>query len=327
MSVEEGTHTLPDGKQLYTKTFRTDGPAKARLVFIHGFSDVWFITVRLHLPHVYPASNIYQVNTYGGFFPHLASRGIEVYTFDQRGWGRSVTKPAERGDTGPTSQVLDDITSFIKTLIPSPVPLFMMGHSMGGGETLCYAAQGPEEVRKHIRGFLLESPFVDFDPKSKPSPVTVFFGRVAGKLMAKRQLTNKLDPKLISRDPAVCKQFDEDELCHDTGTLEGLAGLLDRTNALSSGKVVIPDNAGEGGVTRIWIAHGEQDGITSYPASKRLFSALQVKDKEFKSYAGCYHRLHDEPSPDKDAFRDDVVNWILARATDPAGEDSAKPRL
>lgn len=208
----------------------------------------------------------------------------------RRGWGRSVTKPAERGDTGPTSQVLDDITSFIKTLIPSPVPLFMMGHSMGGGETLCYAAQGPEEVRKHIRGFLLESPFVDFDPKSKPSPVTVFFGRVAGKLMAKRQLTNKLDPKLISRDPAVCKQFDEDELCHDTGTLEGLAGLLDRTNALSSGKVVIPDNAGEGGVMRIWIAHGEQDGITSYPASKRLFSALQVKDKEFKSYAGCYHR-------------------------------------
>ena len=122
---------------------------------------------------------------------------------------------------------------------------------MGGGETLCYAAQGPEEVRKHIRGFLLESPFVDFDPKSKPSPVTVFFGRVAGKLMAKRQLTNKLDPKLISRDPAVCKQFDEDELCHDTGTLEGLAGLLDRTNALSSGIVRYHDLAARQGIGSI----------------------------------------------------------------------------
>jgi acylglycerol lipase len=69
--------------------------------------------------------------------------------------------------------------------------------------------------------------------------------------MAKRQLTNKLDPKLISRDPEVCKGFDEDPLCHDTGTLEGLAGMLDRTSSLSSGKVVIPDSAGEGGVTRI----------------------------------------------------------------------------
>lgn len=307
MSVEEGTHALADGKHLFTKTFRTNGPAKARLVFIHGFSD--------------------HVHTYGDFFPTLASKGIEVYTFDQRGWGRSVTKPSERGDTGPTDQVLDDITSFLKTVIPSPVPLFMMGHSMGGGETLCYAANGPDEVRRHIRGFLLESPFVDFDPKSKPSTFTVFFGRLAGKLMGKRQLTNKLDPKLISRDPEVCKRFEEDPLCHDTGTLEGLAGLLDRTNALSSGKIVIPDNVGEGGVTRIWIGHGDKDGITSYDASKRLYDALQVEDKEFKSYAGYYHRLHDEPSPDKEAFRDDVVNWILARSTDSIGTDGAKPRL
>jgi len=306
MSVQEGKFALPDGKQLYTKTFRTAGPAKARLVFIHGFSD--------------------HVNTYGDFFPALASKGIEVYTFDQRGWGRSATKPSERGDTGPTAQVLDDMTSFLKSVIPSPVPLFLMGHSMGGGETLCYAAQGPEEVRKHIRGYLLESPFVDFDPKSKPSSLTVFFGRVAGKLMAKRQLANKLDPSLISRNAHVCKQFDEDPLCHDTGTLEGLAGLLDRTNALSSGKIVIPDNAGEGGVTRIWIGHGDKDGITSYLASKRLFDALQVKDKEFQTYAGCYHRLHDEPSPDKEKFVDDVTDWILARS-DPVGGHDTKPRL
>ena len=155
---------------------------------------------------------------------------------------------------------------------------------------LCYAAQGPQEVRKHIRGYLLESPFVDFDPKSKPSPLTVFFGRLAGKVLAKHQMVNKLDPKLISRDPEVCRQFEQDALCHDTGTLEGLSGLLDRTGQLSSGKIVIPDTAGEGGVTRIWIAHGDQDGITSYHASKRLFDALQVKDKEFRTYAGCYHR-------------------------------------
>jgi acylglycerol lipase len=236
---------------------------------------------------------------------------------------------------------LDDITSFIRAVIPSPVPLFLMGHSMGGGEVLCYAAQGPQEVRKHIRGYLLESPFVDFDPKSKPSPITVFFGRLAGKLLAKHQLVNKLDSTLISRDPEVCKRFDEDPLCHDTGTLEGLAGMLDRTNSLSSGKIVIPDTAGEGGVTRIWIAHGDQDGITSYHASKGLFDKLNVKDKEFRTYAGHYHRcehtfvpsltrlmitVHDEPSPDKETFRDEVANWILARSTEPVGSD-AKPRL
>jgi acylglycerol lipase len=218
-----------------------------------------------------------------------------------------------------------------------------MGHSMGGGEVLCYAAQGPSDVRQHIRGYLLESPFVDFNAKSKPSFLTIFAGRMAGKLLPHRQLTNKLDPKLVSRDPAVCDSFDKDELCHDTGTLEGLAGMLDRTVQLAGGKVNIPDDAGEGGVTRIWIAHGDADGITDYNATKRLADALQVKDKEFKSYAGYFHRckqvrrsgcsqltlaVHDEPSPDKEVFMEDVANWILARSTEPVQVgDGTKPKL
>lgn len=165
-----------------------------------------------------------------------------------------------------------------------------MGHSMGGGEVLCYIAQGPADIRKHIRGYLLESPFVDFSPASKPSPITVFFGRLAGKLLPHRQMVNKLDVKLVSRDPAVQKQFDEDELCHDTGTLEGLAGLLDRTGDLASGRIKIGDDAGEGGVTRIWIGHGNKDGITNPLASRALAERIEAKDKEYKSYEGYYHR-------------------------------------
>lgn len=207
-----------------------------------------------------------------------------------RGWGRSVTKTSERGDTGPTTRVLADITSFLKSVIPSPVPLFLMGHSMGGGEVLCYAAQGPRDIRQHIRGYLLESPFVDFDAKSKPSSLTVFFGRLAGKILPHKQLVNKLDVSLLSRDPEACKRLEKDELCHDTGTLEGLAGMLDRTAELAAGKIVVPDGAGEGKATRIWIAHGDEDGITAFAASKRLADALQVKDKEFKAYKGHYHR-------------------------------------
>ena len=165
-----------------------------------------------------------------------------------------------------------------------------MGHSMGGGEVLCFAAEGPTDIRQHIRGYLLESPFVDFNAASKPSPITVFFGRLAGKLLPHRQMVNKLEVKLISRDPAIQKQFLEDDMCHDTGTLEGLAGLLDRTADLANGKIRVGDAAGEGGVTRIWIGHGSKDGITDFEASKRLAERLTAEDKEFKSYEGHYHR-------------------------------------
>ncbi|KAF1995833.1 alpha/beta-hydrolase [Amniculicola lignicola CBS 123094] len=307
MTTEEGWLKADDGKKLYTKTWKAEEPAKARLVFIHGFSD--------------------HCNTYNSFFPTLASKGIEVYSFDQRGWGRSVLKPSEKGDTGPTSQVLADISCFMRTVIPCRIPLFMLGHSMGGGETLCYAAEGPADIRKHIRGYLLESPFVDFSPASKPSPITVFFGRLAGKILPHHQMVNQLDVKLVSRNPDVQKQMLEDPLCHDTGTLEALAGLLDRTGHLSTGKVVIGDAAGEGGVTRIWFGHGTKDGITNPEASKKLYDSLTAKDKTYKPYEGYFHRLHDEPSPDNLEFMNDVADWILARSVEPVQVEASKPKL
>jgi acylglycerol lipase len=37
--------------------------------------------------------------------------------------------------------------------------------------------------------------------------------------------------------------------------------------------------------------------------------------------------VHDEPSPDKEVFMDDVANWILARSVEPVQTDGAKPKL
>jgi acylglycerol lipase len=228
---------------------------------------------------------------YGILFPTLASSGIQVHAFDQRGWGRSVHKPSDKGLTGPTTQVLADITAFIKPLLPSTVPLFLMGHSMGGAEVLCYAAEGPLDTRKHIRGYILESPFIAFHPSSKPSAVTVVLGRLAGKLLPKRQLYNELKAELLTRSVEIQKKYQEDPLCHNTGTLEGLAGMLDRASGLESGKIRVAKDAGEGGKTRILLSHGTADGVCEYRATVKVFEQLDaVDDKELKLYEGWYHQ-------------------------------------
>jgi predicted alpha/beta hydrolase len=80
------------------------------MIMVHGFND--------------------HVNRYYGFFPYLAERGIAVYGFDQRGWGRSAPNHADKGKTGPTARVLDDLAAFIRTQLPSvEVPVFVLGHS------------------------------------------------------------------------------------------------------------------------------------------------------------------------------------------------------
>ena len=45
-------------------------------------------------------------------------------------------------------------------------------------------------------------------------------------------MLQKLDSSAMSRNPKVCKDWEADELCHDMGTLRGLAGLLDRAGCL-----------------------------------------------------------------------------------------------
>lgn len=199
-----------------------------------------------------------------------------------------------------------------------------MGHSMGGGEILQYAARGPPEVRKNIVGYLASAPLISVADGSKPFKVTVVAGRLAAKLFPHAQMVQKLEGNYLCRDRQVVEDWEKDPLCHNTGTLEGLAGMLDRGEELDAGRVM-PESC------RIWLGHGNEDRVTSFEASERFMGRLNVTDKEFRVYDGCYHVLHAEPGEDQVMFANDVGNWILARlgsqAERPAGALEAKSRL
>lgn len=211
-ATSEGWLTTRDHQRLYTKTWSAAAsPARARIAVIHGFSD--------------------HSNNYEPLFPTLAQRGITVHAFDQRGWGRSIHEPKQKGLTGPTKTVMEDITDFLRSLPPAEAnePLFLVGHSMGGAEVLVYAAIGPKDVLSTIRGFMVISPFIALHPSARPWKSTVVLGRLAGRMLPHRQMVNRLDATKLCRDPDVCQAYIADPLCHDTGTLEGLAGMLDST--------------------------------------------------------------------------------------------------
>ncbi|KAF2769932.1 alpha/beta-hydrolase [Teratosphaeria nubilosa] len=312
-TTEESTFITPDKHSLYTKTWRpTSQPLKARLIFIHGFSD--------------------HINFQGPLFPILAQNGIVTYSFDQRGWGRSVHTPAEKGKSGPTTQVLQDINDFVVQALAisdarpeeRDLPVFMLGHSMGGQETLHFAATGPKETLSRVRGFMLEAPFVALHPSSRPWRITVVLGRLAQKLLPNMHMVTKLDPKSVARDPKVAEEIEADPLCHNTGTLEGLAGMLDRAATLEDGTVTVPEGQGEGGKTRLWFGMGTVDLICDYQAVKDLYERSLVADKTFESYEGWYHKLHLEPGEDKVKFCNDVVRWILEKAGEGPAGDKAK---
>ncbi|KAI3330955.1 alpha/beta hydrolase [Ustulina deusta] len=289
VQITEGTFSI-EGASLFTKTWLPNGPIKAKMIMFHGFSD--------------------HVDRYYGFFPYLAERGIAVYGLDQRGWGRSVKKDSDKGKTGPTTRVLADMAAFIRTQLPSDVPVFVLGHSMGGGQVLTLASTPAyEDLVAQIRGWVLESPFVGFAPEIQPSWFTVASGRLASHVLPHFRLYRPIPPEDVTRDPEVQASIRADDLMHDYGTLEGLASLLDRTEGLASGKLVISSK-----VKSLFMVHGTEDKATSFQKSKDWFERNQagISDARFKAFDGFAHQLHADPG--KEEFYEDVAHWILERS-------------
>lgn len=208
------------------------------------------------------------------------------------------------------------MAAFVKDkLAPAGVPLFVMGHSMGGGE-VCALMGDPkyEDLVGQVRGWILEAPFIGFSPDSEPSSLKVVLGRLAARLLPKQQMKNVIPEEYLSRDIAVVESFKKDPLCHNTGTLEGLSSLLDRTALLASGTVRVGKH-----VQSIFLAHGTEDKTCSYDAAvKWVEQQTNVEDKVSKSYEGAYHQLHADLC--KDEFMTDVVDFITKRSGSQAAE-------
>lgn len=256
------------------------------LVFLHGFSD--------------------HINAYYDLFPTLAGPpyNIAVHGIDQRGWGRSVHSPAERGLTGPTQTVIHDVHTYLlhvcakytstppgpsmqqtaETQARSP-PLFIMGHSKGGATALYYflSVAGPDSpysLPLPIRGVLAEAPLITLDPSTQPNAFSLFIYRQLAKLLPRTQMKPALDASKMSRSPKVCEEWANDPLCHDTGTLGGMSAMLDRSAELNS-IGTDPAGATKRGLTRelafpLWIGHGTADKVNAFAASKRLADAIIV---------------------------------------------------
>ena len=78
-----------------------------------------------------------------------------------------------------------------------------------------------------------------------------------------------------------------DPLCHDMGTLEGLAGMLDRAGQLERGDAMVTGDR----VKSIRVAHGSGDRVCSSVATKRWFEgSCTAEDREYREYEGWYHR-------------------------------------
>ncbi|MDQ6746552.1 MAG: lysophospholipase [Candidatus Dormibacteraeota bacterium] len=186
LEVREGTFATRDGLDLYYVSRRAPGVAMTRLVVtVHGFAD------------------------HAGRMPflieHLCARGAVVYSFDQRGNGRS---PGQRGHVNAYGELTADLDSFLSLATEAEPGLerVLMGHSTGGILALAFAEDHPERMDRLVL--------------SAPALILAFqapawkdlMARALASVLPKLSLQAGFDPGRVSRDEQVVAQNKADPL-------------------------------------------------------------------------------------------------------------------
>ncbi|KAG8902827.1 hypothetical protein FRB99_004068 [Tulasnella sp. 403] len=280
----------------YTRTYPAVAqPAKAHVVFVHGFQE--------------------HISRYDHVFQRVQAADISVFAFDQRGWGRTALDEEHKSPSssyGLTTrpQQLADLEFFVnraKEEIGKEVPLFLWGQSMGGALVLSFttAKHGPpaETTIRQLSGVISGSPLIrQTVPASR---VLRLVGAVLAKIVPWAPFPAKIPAEDLTRDSAVVAAAKIDPFMKPWGTLSGLNDMLSAGEYLADrGFEDWPEDM------PLLMVHGTEDKITSYTASHAFFEKIKAKDKEYISFEGAYHEIHNEPEPTWKKDVDDIVGWI-----------------
>jgi acylglycerol lipase len=233
---------------------------------------------------------------HSGRYEYVVSRlndfGYSVYRFDNRGHGRSS---GERGYIADYQIFVDDAQKIVGIAgEENPgIPLFMLGHSMGGFITASYGVKYPGK----LAGQILSGAAVTVQPIFKDM---ASFDYNATPLAP---IPNML-ADIICHDPRVVRAYKQDPLVikEFTTKLRGeisIRGAKHLMNSMNTYKYPC------------LILHGGGDQIVTSDSSKYFYDHISSTDKQLKIYEGLYHEILNEP--EKDIIIEDIRLWIEAR--------------
>jgi alpha-beta hydrolase superfamily lysophospholipase len=223
----------------------------------------------------------------------LAQAGFEVHAYDHQGHGRSG---GTRCYVRRFDHLLDDLEGFVAAVRTErpPLPVVVVGHSMGGLVVAAYASQrNPNVAGVATSGAALAM-------SEDLSRGRAIAAHVLKWLAPRLSLESKLDPDTLSRDPEVVRAYLEDPLVQrkiTTSLASEMLSAMKRT-AASAAEVKVP----------MLLQHGEDDHICPIAGSQDFFEQLNVTQRGLRTYPGLRHEIFNEP--ERAAVLGDLVGWI-----------------
>ncbi|GAX89174.1 lysophospholipase [Effusibacillus lacus] len=226
---------------------------------------------------------------------------IAFYALDLRGFGQST---GQRGHINTFSQYLKDLDDFISVVRKQhePIPLFLLGHSLGGIIVIRYV----QERQNNVQGIILSAPALKLRfqiPKtlrfacqalSWLTPElcfdlnmwSVFLSKLGFELRMQNGVSTEIEPSFITYySVRWCNEF-----------------LINANYALKKAGAI--QNA-------VLSLCGEEDPLVDPDSVREFHDCLKVKDKKFISISNAKHRLlqdkHNTPNYQY------IIGWLNER--------------
>mmetsp|Transcript_29262 Transcript_29262/g.63006 ORF Transcript_29262/g.63006 Transcript_29262/m.63006 type:complete len:372 (-) Transcript_29262:896-2011(-) len=233
---------------------------------------------------------------YVGLYESLSEAGVDVYSLDYHGHGRS---DGLRGYAETFDHYVNDVLEYIQLCQKkykdnnddgTCPPLVLLGQSMGGLISVNVALKLGSY---HVGGIILTSPALGVD-MGLELKVQNFFSPLIDKFLPKAKIVDAVRPEDMSRNPAAVQAYVDDPLCPK--------GKIIARTAITMSKSfdVVKERRGEISCP-ILMLHGTDDRCTSLKASIDFFQHVgtPVSKKRFLQLPGMYHELLEEPETDQ----------------------------
>ena len=227
--------------------------------------------------------------------------GYAVFGFDNQGHGKSE---GQRGHIRSWQDYRDNVQAFLQLVRAQEpaVPLFVMGHSLGGLIVLDYvlrSAQTAQFEALQVSGIVISAPPMKPVGGTAHSTRAILAKLLSG-LLPRFTLKMCLDAGGLSRDRTIETQAQQDPLVHPyvtlrwgAETISTIAWVKKHINQLS-----LP----------IMLTHGGADPLIDPAGSAALFEEIAAPEKTLHIYPGSYHEPHNDL--DVDVVTADIVAWL-----------------
>ena len=260
MEHHQDSYPGPRGAQLFRQWWLPEREPGALIVLVHGMAE--------------------HSGRYNTSVKDLVAQGYGVYALDHLGHGRSDGGRCCVKSFADFTQPLHQLILKLKQQYKN-VPVFLLGHSMGGLICAIYLLDHQDEVK----GAILSAPAVL--SYQRPNFITVIklmfyliFSPNTGML--------QLDASGVSRDPEVVTAYLNDPLVY-TGQVPACL-LLAMTKAMKrllqqAGLIQLP----------LLILQGDQDRLVNPEGAQLLYQRVGSQDKQLERYPDSYHEILNEP--------------------------------